>query len=437
MSSSTMSTRTAERTSRSVSTVRTRTQRPVVTPELRVADNPAAAVLRAATTGPVSRDDAARSTGSSIATVNRQVSALLAAGLLRERPDLTAAGAVGRPRVPFEVDHEKYLTLGIHIGAAATKIVAADLRGRILGGLAIATPQSGQQFAVNTVARSARAFLQRWHRRKPLWAGVAIGGRVDPVTGVVDHPKLDWHGAAVGSVLGEVLELPVSVAPHVEAMAAAELLLPVPDSARVAEQPGRKPGGTAPGTGSSLYFYVRETAGIAVTLDGRVHTPSNGPGSIAHLPTGSDVRCGCGRTGCLEVTVGDRSVHSRAVGRGIIPAHNGTGGTTIADLYRAAEAGSEQARELLAERATILGHTVALVRDMLNPDRVVLGGQAFTAYRPAVTHVAKAFQQGSQLPPTDIRISGFGGKVQEFAAVVTALSVLYADPLGAVRRLSA
>ncbi|WP_040864397.1 ROK family transcriptional regulator [Nocardia exalbida] len=419
-----MSLPTLERSVSRVANGRARVQRPVVAPELRLADNPAAAVLRAATGGPVSRDNAARTTGLSIATVNRQVSALLAAGLLRERPDLTASGAVGRPRVPFEIDHDAYLTLGIHIGAAVTKIVAADLRGRILGGLAIATPQTGQEFATTTVARSAKAFLQRWHRRKALWAGVAIGGRVDPLTGVVDHPKLEWRGAQVGSVLGEVLELPVSVAPHVEAMAGSELLLPTgepKDQARLER-------------GSSLYFYVRETAGVAVTLDGRVHTPSNGPGSIAHLPTGSDVECTCGRRGCLEVTVGDRSLHSRAVGRGIIPAHNGTAGSTIADLYRAAEAGSESARELLAERATILGHTVAMVRDMLNPDRVILGGQAFTGYRPAVAHVARAFNQGSTLPPTDIRISGFGGKVQEYAAVVTSLSVLYADPLAAVRR---
>ncbi|MFX0573034.1 ROK family protein [Nocardia nepalensis] len=424
-----MSLPTLDRSASRVVTGRVRVQRPVVAPELRIADNPAAAVLRTATGGPVSRDNAARTTGLSIATVNRQVSALLAAGLLRERPDLTASGAVGRPRVPFEIDHEAYLTLGIHIGAAVTKIVAADLRGRILGGLAIATPQTGQDFATMTVARSAKAFLQRWHRRKPLWAGVAIGGRVDPLTGVVDHPKLAWQGAQVGSVLGEVLELPVSVAPHVEAMAASELLLPTGEPKEVDRR-----GARTAGPGSSLYFYVRETAGIAVTLDGRVHTPSSGPGSIAHLPTGSDVECTCGRRGCLEVTVGDRSLHARAVGRGIIPAHKGTGGTTIADLYRAAEAGAADAQELLAERATILGHTVAMVRDMLNPDRVILGGQAFTGYRPAVAHVARAFAQSSQLPPTDIRISGFGGKVQEFAAVVTSLSAIYADPLSAVRR---
>ncbi|MDO3650793.1 ROK family protein [Nocardia mangyaensis] len=426
-----MSTPIIERSISRAGAGRARVSRPVVAPVLRRSDNPAAAVLRTSASGPVFRDSAARATGLSIATVNRQVASLLSAGLLRERPDLTAAGAVGRPRVPFEIDHDAYLTIGIHIGAAATKIVAADLRGRILGGLAIATPQTGQDFAVTTVARSAKAFLQRWHRRTPLWAGVAIGGRVDPHTGVVDHPTLEWKAAPIGQVLGDVLELPVSVAPHVEAMAASELLLPTFDARRPA------PDTELPAThhGSSLYFYVRETAGIAVTLDGRVHTPSSGPGSIAHLPTGSDVRCACGRRGCLAVTVGDRALQARAVGRGIIPAHNGTAGTTIADLYRVAESGSEPARELLAERASMLGQTVALVRDMLNPDRVVLGGQAFTGYRPALAHVARAFTQSTQLPPTDIRISGFGGKVQEFAAVVTSLSALYADPLAAVRRV--
>lgn len=427
-----MAVRTAERISSPAPAARTRVARPVVPPDLRVSDNPAAAVLRSATTGPVFRDKTARATGLSIATVNRQVSALLTAGLLRERADLTASGAVGRPRVPFEVDIDTFGTLGVHIGAAATRIVLADLRGRILGGLTIATPQTGQEFAVKTVAHSAKSFLQRWYRRTPLWVGVAIGGRVDPSTGVVDHPKLGWQAAPLGAVFSEVLGLPITVAPHVEAMAAAELLLP-----GVHGDPADAPDQAAAAHGSSLYFYVRETAGISVTLDGRVHTPSNGPGSIAHLPTGSDVECECGRRGCLEATVGDRGLHARAVGRGIIPAHNGKASSNIGDLYRAAVNGSEPARELLAERATVLGRTVALVRDMLNPDRVVLGGQAFTAYRPGLAHVARSFNEATVLPPTDIRVTGYASKVQEFAAVVASLSALYTDPLAALRRRQA
>jgi predicted NBD/HSP70 family sugar kinase len=393
--------------------------RPVVPADFRLADNPAAAVLRATVTqGPISRDVAARATGLSIATVNRQVTALLAAGLLRERADLTESGAIGRPKVPFEVDYESYVTVGIHIGAAVTKIIAADLRGRILGGLETSTPRTGQDLGLAAIARRAHAFADRWHKRRPLWVGVAVGGRVEPNSGVVDHPRLGWRQAPVGAVIGHALGLPVSVSAHVEAMAAAELLL----APAASEEHDPRAG--------SLYCYARETAGVALTLDGRVHTPSSGPGSIAHLPAGSDVPCECGRTGCLEATVSDRAVLDRAVADGIVPAAD----ATIAQVYRAAAGGSAAAHELLTERAATLGRTVAVLRDMLNPDRVILGGQAFTDYPAGLPHVAAAFAGATALPRTDIRVSGFGNRVQEFAAGVTSLATLYADPLVAIRR---
>ncbi|MFD4467990.1 ROK family protein [Rhodococcus sp. NPDC058505] len=394
---------------------------PIVRPDLRVGDSPAAAVFRVARArGPVSRDTAARATGLSTATVNRQVAALIDAGLLRERADLAISGAVGRPRVPFEVDHEPYLTVGVHIGAVVTGIVAIDLRGRILGGVEVPTPTGPQDLALARIANSARAFVGRWHRRRPLWVGVALGGRVDPVTGLVDHPRLGWSGAPVGPAIGGGLGLPVSVAPHVEAMAASELLL----------APHRPGDDAAVGTG--LYFYARETVGVAVTIDGRVHTPTNGPGSIAHLPTGSSTPCPCGARGCLEATVGDRATITAAADAGVpgIAAAD----ASIGAVYRAAASGSRAAQELLVERARILGRTVAMLRDLFNPDRVILGGQAFTEHPAGVPHVAEAFARTSTLSRTDIRITGFGNRVQEFAAGVVSLSSLYADPLTSIRR---
>ncbi len=355
----------------------------------------------------------------SIATVNRQVSALLGVGLLRERADLTASGAIGRPRVPFEVNHEPFATIGIHIGAIVTGIVVSDLRGRILGAVEIPTPGGPASEALSVITRSAGAFAARWHRRTPLWVGVALGGRVDGASGTVDHPRLGWENAQVGAIVGGGLGLPVSVSGHVEAMAGSELLL----------TPARADTTT---TGTSLYFYARETAGIALTIDGRVHTPSTGPGSIAHLPTGSNVLCQCGNRGCLEATVSDRAVLAIAVERGVLPAGSG-----VAALYQAAHDGSAAAQQILVERAKVLGRTVGLLRDLFNPDRVVLGGQAFTEYAAGIPYVAEAFGQTSTLPRKDIRISGFGNKVQEFAAAVVSLSSVYSDPLASMRRAAA
>ncbi|TFV61326.1 ROK family protein, partial [Mycobacterium sp. PS03-16] len=101
---------------------------------------------------------------------------------------------------------------------------------------------------------------------------------------------------------------------------------------------------------------------------------------------------------------------------------------------RAPRHGDPRARALLDERARVLGETVALLRDILNPDDLVLGGQAFTGYPEAMPTVASAFAGRSVLPPRDLRLTSFGNRVQEAGAGVVSLAALYADPIGAMRR---
>ncbi len=387
----------------------------IVAPSLHVADAAAASVFNAARSrGPIARDVIAKVTQLSIATVNRQVTALLDAGVLRERADLAVSGAIGRPRVPVEVNHEPFLTLGIHIGARTTSIVATDLFGRTLDVVETPTPRGAQTAALASLAGSARRYLSRWHRRRALWVGVTAGGVIDSTTGYLDHPRLGWSDAPVGPVIAETLGLPVSVASHVDAMAGAELLLGP-----------RRPSHPA----TSLYVYARETVGYALSIGGKVHSPASGPGTIAGLPAQSDL---LGGTGQLESTVSDEAVLIAARKHRVIPAEGPA--STMAAVLRAARQGDEQARALLAERARVLGQAVALLRDMLNPDDLVVGGQAFTEYPEGMSLVEDAYRQRSVLPARDIRVTSFGNRVQEAGAGVVSLGGIYADPIGAMRR---
>lgn len=392
----------------------------IVPPRFHRPDLPAGLVFRtAAVHGPLGRDEIASITGLSIATVNRQATALLAAGLLRERADLTVAGAVGRPRIPLEANQEGFAVAGIHIGAVTTTLVVSDLRGQILEGARIQTPQSEQGQALRGIANSAADFLRRSgaaRHRRLLWAGVALGGRVDATTGSADHARLSWVGAPVANAIAQGIGVPVSVSPHVEAMAAAELLA--------------APGARA-ASGSSLFLYARETVGVALTIDGRVHTPRSGPGSVAHLPSGSDIVCECGRRGCLEATVSDRATLEAAIARGVFA---GTVRPTLGGLFAEANKGNVLAVDVLGDRATALGRAAALLNDLINPDQIIVAGQAFTGYPPAMREFAGTFSKESSLPANDVITSRFGGLVQEHAATASALSVLYADPFGALRR---
>jgi predicted NBD/HSP70 family sugar kinase len=394
------------------------TRNHIVAPALCLPDAAAALVFGAARVrGPIARDAIAQVTSLSIATVNRQVTALLDAGLLRERADLAVSGAIGRPRVPVELNHEPFVTLGMHVGARTTSIVATDLSGRTLDAVETPTPKGPQGQALAALAGSARRYLGRWHRRRPLWVGVAVGGVVEGATGLVHHARLGWTSAAVGPVLAETLELPVSVASHVDAMAGAELLL------GMRRFVGR--------SSSSLYVYARETVGYALVIGGRVHSPASGPGTIAALPVQSDLLGGSGR---LESTVSDEAVLAAARRLGVVA---DGGNATMATLLRAARSGNQPARGLLAERARVLGGAVALLRDMLNPDDLVVGGQAFTEYPEGMSVVEAACTERSALPVRDIRVTAFGNRVQEAGAGVVSLGGLYADPIGAMRRAQA
>ncbi|TDH52921.1 ROK family protein [Mycobacterium eburneum] len=409
--------------SHTAATRRARSHPHVVAPSLHLADAAAASVFWAARVrGPIARDAIAGATSLSIATVNRQVTALLDAGLLRERADLAVSGAIGRPRVPVEVNHEPYLTLGIHIGARTTSIVATDLLGRTLDVVETPTPGGGHAPALAALAGSARRYLSRWHRRQPLWVGVAIGGAVDGATGHVDHARLGWTAAPVGPVLAEALGLPVSVASHVDAMAGAELLLGM-----------RR---LAPSPSTSLYVYARETVGYALVIGGRVHTPASGPGTIAGLPASSELLGGSGQ---LESTVSDEAVLAAARRLRILPASARAGGSgaALTGLLKAARGGDEQAVGLLAERARVLGEAVALLRDLLNPDDLVVGGQAFTEYPEGMAQVEAAFAERAVLPPRALRVTAFGNRVQEAGAGIVSLGGLYADPVGGMRRARA
>ncbi|MGJ0118402.1 ROK family transcriptional regulator [Williamsia sp. MIQD14] len=386
----------------------------IATPRLQLSTRPSAVVLRTARLqGPIFRDDAAAGSGLSISTVNRQVSALLKAGLVRERADLAPAGAIGRPRLPFEVNVADFLTVGIHIGLKVTSITTHDLLHRVVGAIQIPTPAGDNpEQTLTAIGLSARRFASRWPSQRLLWTGVAIGGRVAE-GGFVDHPRLGWTAAPVGPVLSQTIGLPVSVASHVEAMAAAELLV----------NPQQSVGTDEPG--SFLYFYAREMVGIAFTVGGTVYTPTAGPPVIGHFPSGPTTLLDPRRTGTLEASASDTGVVEAARAAGLTV-------ESIDDVHAAAAAGDETASAILLERAEVLGRAVSLIADIFNPDHVILGGQAFTDAPSTLPAVARAVRATPAASNRDVRVTRAGAGVQQQAAGAVALDAIYSDPLGAL-----
>ena len=386
----------------------------------RLGATPSRVVEQLRADGPLTPRQLVDRTGDAPAVVARSVAALVEAGVVRSRADLDGFGAGGPP---VELDPDQRVVVGVHLGRRDSTVGIGDLAGRLLGHRTVPTKAADGPDLVRLGAL-ARALIAERGDPRALAAGLIAPWRdvgLDP--------------GQTGVQLNDVLGLDVAVADHIPAMAAADFAhhrYPTP--------------------GSTLYVYARNTVGFAVAVDrgarigrgsGRRHTISTDIASfdsLTHLPTGSDVRCGCGRTGCLEATVADDAVVARAGAGGVLlrtgPRERDLRPPrSIPEVVAAASAGEPVARMLLTARARALGRAAATVRDRARPDRVVLVGQGFTDYADGLETVVSAFWETSGAGAVDLSFSRFGADVQAVSACTIALGPVYDDPLGLVHAL--
>ena len=167
---------------------------------------------------------------------------------------------------------------------------------------------------------------------------------------------------------------------------------------------------TAPRT-TSLYVYARDGRLRAGDRRAGAQSPER-PGKHRGLPVQSEL---LGQSGTLESTVSDEVVLTAARRLRILSGEGA--GSSIAALLQVARNNDrgEGARQLLTERARVLGESVALLRDILNPDEIVVGGQAFTTFPREWQRWRRVRQQvhTAAARNTDDR---FGNRVQEAGA---------------------
>jgi predicted NBD/HSP70 family sugar kinase len=349
-----------------------------------------------------SRDQLVRSTGLSVATVARAVTALLDAGFVRERADLVPSGTVGRPGIPVEIDPDCHVVIGVHFGVRLTTVALGDLSGRLL--VSRSFPHDpGAAPDTDRIALLAADLLGQQPGRVPVTAGV-----------VAPWLDLGMDRRVVAQQLHEVLGLEVTSGDHVAAVAAAEFI-------------HRRHGLS----GATLYLYARESLGFVLAVDKGGTTEVSRVASLTHFPTDGPTRCGCGHTGCAAANTSDHAVALAAHEAGAVEQ------PSIEALHVAART-SETARSLLSQRARRLGRVVAVASDMVDPDRVVLVGQAFTGYPPALGDVVSGYRSQTARPPVDLSFTRFRSGVQAVAACTVAVGPVYADPLciGQARRTS-
>jgi N-acetylglucosamine repressor len=356
--------------------------------------------------GPLARTELARRTSLAKPTVTTIVDELLAEGLVHEVGVGPSTAAGGRPPTYLDFDVTRDAYVGVHVGVERTTVAVANGRAEIVA-------ERSRASAIGSPARSLEHVTALLHdvlaeadidKQLVRHMTVALPGLVDRDTGVcVLAPNLRWRDVPVVKLFGDALRVPVTVwnTPHASAFAEARA-------------------GVARDVDTFVWLYVGRGVGSAIVQDGRLVTGTRGfAGEIGHCRVVDDgLECHCGKYGCLEAYTSADAI-GRAASDAGVPARGRT--PRFDDVVRAARDGHAGARRVLDDAGHMLGLGTSYLVGILNPELVVVGGEAAAAgdllLDPLRGALAQDALEAEQVPVVP---SGIAGNAAVAGAVLLA-----------------
>lgn len=361
----------------------------------------------------VTRADLTRALGLNRSTIGDLVGVLVAHGWVDERDDQTRSG-VGRPS-PLVVTRDRWLVAAINPELDVIDVALVSLGGEIVARRRTFVERPSAAAAVEVAARVVRELSAEHPQATVLAAGVAVPGLVRRGDGCVRlAPRLGWRDEPIAQSLREALGMPVAAANDAHLGSRAELTF-----------------GAGQGAASVLYLNGGPSGiGGGIVVDGRPVEGSAGyAGEIGHLsvdPHG--IACACGAHGCLEALV-PRAALTAAVGL----AHPDDDELDAA-LQQAVTAEGDAAGPVSAivrEQLGWLSIALRSVVNLLNPERIVLGGHLAALWRASsADDRAATLAEALPVTATDVRIevAALGAQRLLIGAAELAWDGLIADP---------
>src|SRR4030095_1842607 len=173
---------------------------------------------------------------------------------------------------------------------------------------------------------------------------------------------------------------------HAEFMRATGLRVEIENDANAAAY-GEYKVGAGSGSRDMFYMMIGEGIGGAIILNGKLWTGSSGfAGEVGHITIDTEgLECVCGNTGCLETVASAPSIVRRArerLNRDSTSSLSRLGlkrNFTAYDVAQAAKEGDDFAIMMIERTGKYIGTGVATVINLLNIERIVLGGGVMDA----------------------------------------------------------
>jgi predicted NBD/HSP70 family sugar kinase len=329
--------------------------------------------IRRAPTG-LSRTELAEATGLSPQTVTNITRRLLDEELIAEAG--RRISGPGKPRTLLRLVADSRFSLGVHLDPAVITVVLLDLAGGVVGRFSARTPPGEPPEVIAVMASAIRDLIASSgiDRARMAGVGVAAPGPIDALRGTVLDPPLlhGWHHVHLRDRLADAIELPVVLEKDTAAAAVGELWT-----------------GRRPADDTFVFLYLGTGIGAALALDGDVvRGRTRNLGEIGHIVVDPDGPvCGCGTRGCVAVTCSPAAIVRSAERLGALPAE-GTSGDVRSDearliqLCEQADAGDSASLDVLRRAAVHTATLVTVLSNLLDVDRVVVGGPFWSMLSP-------------------------------------------------------
>lgn len=270
---------------------------------------------------------------------------------------------------------DKKLWCGVDIGGTKTAIVVSSDPPHVLSRIEFPTlPARGPQPAIDQIKSMLRETLREAGATGNTIAGIGVscGGPLDSERGIIQAPPnlSTWIDIPIVTILHHEFGCPVYLENDANAGAIAEHRF-----------------GAGKGTRNMIFLTMGTGFGAGVILENRIYRGTNGmAGEIGHVRLTPDGPVGYHKAGSAEGWVSGgglaqwaTSIVQRAKSNGesslLLELPSGQS-ITAKDVGLAAEKGDTLARRIVTECGDWLGVALAILVDILNPERIVIGGLA-------------------------------------------------------------
>jgi glucokinase len=306
--------------------------------------------------------------------------------------------------------------LGVDVGGTKTAVILSARPPEALARIEFATlPDQGPERALQLIVESARSLLAQ-HGLGVKAVGVSCGSPLDRVKGIIQAPPnlATWVDVPIRSLLEEAFDAPCQVENDANAGAVAEHRF-----------------GAGAGTDHMVFLTLGTGLGAGIIANGSLYLGAQGDaGEIGHVRLSPSGPVGYHKAGSIEGWSsggGIAQLAARVLARpGRSSRLHAVENVTARDVGIAAQAGDAVARSILRRSGERLGQTLAMLIDVLNPQRIVLGGLAWRMGEPFMAPMRRVMQREA-LPQTlracEVVPAALGEKIGDVAAMCVAMGL--------------